>query len=877
MGRLGEIWRRLRFVFRRRQFDRDLEEEMRFHLDMKAADQGPDQARRTFGNMTRLREASREAWGWKRLEALARDVRYGLRQFGRSPGFTAAAVLTLALGLGANTAIFTVLYGVVLRPLPYPDPGGIAKVYLTVDAHQGRGERTIGFSYPKFEELRRLNTVFASMAGYAVRNATLTAPAPADRISAEYVSAAYFRILGVPAALGRTFLDEEEATPGTPAAAVIGDGLWHDRFGADPAAIGKTIRLDDTPFTIVGVGPKGFKGDSGRADLWVPLAAAGEGTMTNRKEHWFEVMARLKPGVMPAQASAEVQAVMRGLESVQPSGGANSLWDAGAVPLAESKLDRKLARGLVILYAAVGFVLLIACANLANLTMARLAGRQREIALRVALGAGRGSLVRQFLVENVMLALGGGAAGLLLAMWGMKLLERLRPVESDYGGWPSYLRAIDPETLRMTAPVLAFAAALSVLAGLLFGLAPALRAARGDAGEVLKGGALWRPARHRLANLRGVLLAGQMALVVVLLAGAGLTIRGFARLVQAPLGIRAENVLTFRLGLPWRKYQGKAAMQHMDRLLARFGNLPGVEAAVVSDDLPVRIRGTVTPVVVESGPPNQYIGSHHVGPEFFWVFRIPMRAGRAFTERDRDGPPVAILSERAARLLFPGENPIGRHVNVGEDCEVVGVAADVQYGSQSQQLAIVGDAFRPPRSGGGYVALRIAGNPKGLIPAVRRIVAELEPEAPVFDVRTMEEHVFAANSAARFSTVLLGVFAGLALALAVVGIYGVFSYAVAARTREFGIRIASGARARDILKLVVGDGAVLCAAGLAAGLPAALAATRTLGSLLYEVKPGDAATYFAAAAVLVATALAACLLPALRATKVDPVVALRCE
>jgi predicted permease len=879
MERLGEVWRRLMFLFRRRQFDRDLEEEMRFHLDMKAMDEGLDRARRSFGNMTLLRETSHEAWGWKRLEELARDVRYGLRQFGRSPGFTAAAVLTLALGLGANTAIFTVLYSVVLKPLPYSDPGGIVKVYLTIDAHQGRGERTIGFSYPKFEELRRIDTLFASMAGYALRSSTLTAPAPADRISSEFVSRAYFRILGVPAALGRTFLDEEDATAGAHAAAVIGDGLWRERFGADPAAIGKTIRLDDIPFTIVGVAPKGFKGDSGHADLWVPLATAGQGSMKNRREHWFEVIARLKPGVTPSQASAEVKAVMRSLERLQPSGGANSVWDAGAMPLAESKLDRKLARGLVILYAAVGFVLLIACANLANLTMARLAGRQREIALRVALGAGRGSLVRQFLVENVMLALGGGAAGLLLAMWGMKLLERLRPVESDYGGWPSYLRAIDPESLRMTAPVLAFAVALSVLAGLLFGLAPALRAARGDAGEVLKGGALWRPARHRLANLRGVLLAGQMALVVVLLAGAGLTIRGFARLVQTPLGIRAENVLTFRVDLPRRKYQGKAAMQNMDRLLARFGNLPGVEAAVASEDLPVRTRSTVTPVQVESGPQNQYIGLHYVGPGFFRVFRIPMRAGRTFTERDRDGSQVAILSERAARLLFPAENPIGRHihVNLGEDCEVVGVVAEVQYGNQAQQLAIVGDAFRPPRSGGGYVALRVAGNPKGLIPAVRRIVAELEPEAPVFDARTMEEHVFAANSSARFSTVLLGMFAGLALALAVVGIYGVFSYAVAARTREFGIRIASGARARDILKLVIGDGAVLCAAGLAAGLPAALAATRTLGSLLYDVKPGDRATYLAASAVLVATALAACLFPALRATKIDPVVALRCE
>jgi cell division protein FtsX len=499
--------------------------------------------------------------------------------------------------------------------------------------------------------------------------------------------------------------------------------------------------------------------------------------------------------------------------------------------------------------------------------MARLAGRQREIALRMALGAGRGSLVRQFLVENVMLALGGGAAGLLLAMWGMKLLERLRPVENDYGGWPSYLRAIDPESLRITAPALAFAAAL-------FGAGRALVRTGADAA----GGAR---RRRRSAERRRVVAAGAASpgesprRSAGGTDGAGGGAAGGSG-IDHP-GLRADHVLTFRVGLPWRKHQGQADMKPMDRLLERFGNLPGVEAAAVSDDLPVRMRSTVTEVVVESGPPNQYIGLHYVGPAFFRVFRIPMRAGRTFTERDRDGPPVAILSESAARRLFPGANPIGRHVNVGEDCEVVGVAAEVQYGNQTQQLAIVGDAFRPPRSGGGYVELPVAGNPTGLIPAVRRVVAEMQPEAPVYDARAMEEHVFAANSAARFSTVLLGVFAGLALALAVVGIYGVFSYAVAARTREFGIRIASGARARDILRLVAGDGAVLCAAGLAAGLPAALAATRTLGSLLYDVQPGDVATYFAAAAILVATALAACLFPALRAIKVDPAVALRCE
>jgi predicted permease len=700
MDWLGELWRRLLFPLRRRQLDRDLEEEMRFHLDMKAGqnlETGTDAgearyaARRRFGNELALREAAREAWSWRWLDALARDVRYGVRAFGRSPGFTAVAVLTLALGLGANTAIFAVLYNVVLRPLPYPDADRLVKVYLTANSDR-RGPRDVSFSYPKFQDLKRANTVFDSMAAYGNRPYTIMSPGPAERVRGEVASASYFPMLGITPAMGRTFLAEEDSDPDAHTVAILGDHLWRGRFGADPSAIGKTIRIDGKSLTIVGVAPPGVRGDSGNAEFWMPFSMAGSDSFNFRQQHWHQAIAHLKPGVTPAQAAVEVRAIMRRLEEEQPSG--SGTWDANAVSLGESKIDPALAKGLAILYAAVGFVLLIACANLANLTMARMVGRQREIAVRVAIGAGRASLVRQVLVENVLLSAAGGVAGMLLAAWSMHLLALIRP-EANAGYWPSYMRQLDAQAMSVTAPVLAFSLALSFFAGILFGLAPALKATRGDVNELLKGGAPRGPHRHRGPGFRRALLAGQMALVVVLLVGAGLMIRSFARLSAIPLGVETRNVLTVRLSLPYQKYKGVAGRQFFDRLMARVRGLAGVDAVTIAEDLPALERGTITVAeAIDSRPANEFIGWRSVDPGFFELFRIPMRSGRTFTERDLKGPPVAILSEWAARALFPGQNPIGHHIKANRtDCEIVGVAAEIHYEKQRQQLAIVGDMY----------------------------------------------------------------------------------------------------------------------------------------------------------------------------------------
>jgi predicted permease len=606
---------------------------------------------------------------------------------------------------------------------------------------------------------------------------------------------------------------------------------------------------------------------------------ADAGALTHRPQHWHQVIAHLKPGVTVEQAAKQVRAIMRRLEEQKPSG--FGTWDANVVGLAESKIDPVLSKGLMVLYAAVGFVLLIACANLANLTLARMVGRQREIGLRVAIGAGRRAVVRQVLVENVLLSLIGGFAGLLVAVWSMPLMALLRP-QVELGFWPSYMRQLDAQAMRVNLPVLVFSLVLSLIVGILFGLAPALKASRADVNEVLKGGVPQsNQSAPSAAGLRSLLLAGQMSLVFVLLVGAGLMIGSFAKLTAIPLGIGTRNVLTVRLNLPWDKYNGAAGRQFFNQVVAKVRGLPGVEATTISGDLPAMERGTITmPEAIDSRAVNQYIGWHAVDPGFFELFHIPVRSGRAFTENDSVGPHVAILSEWAAHALFPGQNPIGHHIKAqGADCEIVGVAAEIHFEKQQpQQLPIVGDMYiAPARSSSGYLIIRTAYNPKALLPEVRRIVAGIDPGIPIQGARTMQDNISLVHSYERFSTLLLAVFAALAMGLAIVGIYGVFSYAVAARTREFGIRVAMGAQRQDILKLVIGEGLKLTLIGMAIGVIGSLVLTRFLSSSLYGWKPADPMTLAGVAVLLMVVALAACYIPARRATKVDPMVALRYE
>ncbi len=584
---------------RRKRMMEDLDQDIRDFIERETQDNiergmPPEEARyaalRKFGNVTRVTEDTREVWSFVWLEQLWQEARFALRILRKSPGFTAVAVFTLALGIGANAVIFAVLYNVVLRPLPYPDGSRLVHVYLTVDSDR-RGARDCSFSYPKFQDLKRLNTVFDSMASYALRTYTITGPGPAERVHGEIVSASYFSMLGITTAMGRTFLPEEDGSPGAHSVAILSDGLWHGRFGADPAVIGKTLEINGQTCHIVGVTPPGVNGDSGQAAFWIPISMGDSGDLTARQQHWHQVIAHLKPGVTVAQAATEVRAIMRRLEEQQPS--FDGIWDSNAVSLAESKIDPVLAKGLLVLYGAAGFVLLIACANLANLTMGRMVGRQREIGVRVAIGAGRAALIRQVLVENSLLSAAGGLAGTLVAMWSMPLLALLRP-EANVSFWPSYMRQLDAQTMRVTAPVLVFSLALSLATGILFGLAPALKASRGDVNDVLKGGApQGSHPRRWTVGFRSLLLGAQVALVVVMLVGTGLMLRSFAKLTGIPLGIAARNVLTVPLELPWQKYNDVSRRQFFDQLVAQVRGLPGVEAATMGD-LPAMERGDVT-------------------------------------------------------------------------------------------------------------------------------------------------------------------------------------------------------------------------------------------------------------------------------------------
>jgi predicted permease len=829
------------------------------------------------------------------MAALISDIRHGWRVLRGNPGFTAVAVLTLALGLGANTTIFCLLYSVVLRPLPYPQAGRLMSVYLTVSGN--RGVEKIPWSYPKFEDFRRLNRSFESLAAYTPANFNLTGDGDPERASGELVSPTYFPMLGIHAAAGRLFLPSEDDAASAPNVVVISDGLWRRRYGADRGMLGRTIRLNQLPVTVVGILGPGVKGESSTADIWAPIVAApllmqNPSRLTGRMSHWHQVLGRLRPGTTLEQARADVEQTVKRMEEAQSSarpGMGLSQWGAGAERLADAKVDSGIRYSLIVLFAAIGFVLLIACVNLANLLLSRAVARQKDVAVRLSLGATRAALIRQFLIESVLLALLGGLAGLLVAAWGLELLRFLQP-EAAGRFWSGYVRAVDADSLKIQGPVVAFNLLLSLITGLLFGLWPAFRSTRCETSQALKGtgeAAASPRGVWRRFNTRGVLVSAQMALALVLLAGAGLTIRSFARLLATDLGVHTDRILTFRIDLPRREYNGPATRTFYRDLTARLAALPGVEAAAVTDALPVRGQANVTPMKVDGQADMKTAAVHQVGFDFFRSMGVPLIRGRLLSEQDNErSRHVALINQSAARRLFGGQDPLGRRVELwiggftkgDERPEIVGIVGDVKFDKVEEPVGTdIYLSYLQSVDATSYVVMRSVADPEGLTAAARAEVNKLDAALPIYDVKTMERHVADATSRARFSTVLLGVFAALALALAAIGVYGVISYSVAARTREIGIRIALGATRANVLRMVLGDGFVLCLAALAAGVPAAFASTRVLASLLYQVKPGDLTTFLAVSTVLAGVALLATFVPARRACAIDPANALRTE
>jgi putative ABC transport system permease protein len=804
------------------------------------------------------------------------DVRYGVRMLWKNPGFTAVAVVALALGIGANSAIFSVVNTVLLRPLPYKEPERLVMVWED-DAKHGFPNDTPAVA--NYVDWRNQNQVFEGMAATADQSFNLTGEGEPERFDGKRVSANFFSLLGVEPQFGRAFMPEEDV-PGANRVVVLSHGLWQRRFGSDPGVVGKSITLNGEGHTVVGVMPADFQFLSKDVGMWVPIAFTPQ-QLASRGGHYLEVVARLKPGVTVERAQAEMSTIAARLQQQYPD--QNTDLGATVVSLHEEVVGN-IRPALLVLLGAVGFVLLVACANVANLLLARAAVRQKEIALRTALGASRLRLIRQFLTESVLLAALGGVVGLLLSVWGVTLLKSFIPENI------SQVKAI-----TVDARVLGFTLLVTLLTGLVFGLAPAAQASKFNLNETLKEGGRDAAAARGSNRVRGLLVVGEVAVSLVLLVGAGLLINSFLRLRHVDPGFRTDNLLTMSVVLPQQKYpdQARRSAFYAD-MIRRVEALPGVRSAGVTNWIPLVRQGDSIGVTIEGQPapvPGQgkmpVLMTRVVSPHYFSTMGIQLLQGRVFEEgRDRvDSPCVVVIGEAVARKYWPNENPLTKRIVPGrpqtpEDwCQVVGVVKDVRQTDLSAEpkpqmyVPYEQAGFFAPR----HLVVKTEGDPLALAGSVRKTVWEVDRDQPVSNVSTMEGVLSESIARQRFSTLLLGVFAGVALVLAAVGIYGVMSYSMAQRTREIGIRMALGAQKWDVLKLAVGQGLRLVAVGVAVGLAGALALTRVMTSLLYGVSATDPATLVIISLVLVAVALLASYIPARRAAKVDPLIALRYE
>jgi putative ABC transport system permease protein len=810
------------------------------------------------------------------MNTLWQDLRFGVRMLAKSPGFALVAVAALALGIGANTAIFSVVNTVLLRPLPFAQPERLVTVIPRDERDGSLGD---AHSYPNFTDLRAQKQLFEAAAAYSAANSFLLGSDEPELLRGLVTSADLFPMLGVRPALGRTFTAEEDK-PGAQRVIVLSDGLWRRRFNADPAIVGKSITLTSGPITVIGVMPPGFKYPVGMAkvDYWLPLVPNVQpGTLTERGAVFLAVVARVRAGATLQQAQAELNRTSQQLAAAYPD--SNTALGFMLRPLHE-ELVGDVRPALYVLLAAVGFVLLIACANVANLLLARAAARQREIAVRVALGASRWRIVRQLLTESLLLALAGGGLGLLLAMWGLDLLIAAAPQNIPR----LHEAALDPV-------VLAFTVGVSLLTGVVFGLAPALQATKTDFNEALKEGGRSGGEGLRQNRLRAVLVVAEVALSLVLLVGAGLLMQSFTRLLKVDPGFRPEHVLTADVVARSNSYpkpEQRAAF--FQQVLQRIAQLPGVEAAGAVSPLPLGGNFEAFSFTIEGHPPaprgeEPSADFRITSADYFRAMSIPVQRGRAFSERDNaSAPPVVIVNETFARHFFAGEDPLGRRMVVGTGAEdrpreIVGVVGDVRHaGLDAETTPEMYVPYLQESAGRLTIVTRARAGDAGAIAAsVRQSVREVDKDQPVYNVRPMTQLLADSVARRRFNMLLLGLFAAVALLLAALGLYGVMAYSVTRRTHELGIRIALGAQTRDVLRLVVRQGMALVAVGLVIGVCAALVVTRLIRTLLFGVSNVDPLTYAGVALLLLVVTLVACLVPARRATKVDPMVALRYE
>jgi putative ABC transport system permease protein len=815
------------------------------------------------------------------MTTLLQDIRYGLRLLWQKPGFTAVAVLTLALGIGANTAVFSLVSAVLVRPLKYREAERLVMVWEDATA--------AGFAHDtpavaNYADWRAQNRSFEDVAAIDQRTYDLTGEGgEPEKILGFAVTSNFFPLLGAEPALGRTLLPEEDR-PGAHRVAVLSHGLWQRRFGGERSAVGREVLLNGEPYTVVGVMPADFQFEYTDVALWVPVAFTPE-QLANRGNHYLEVVARMKPGVTVEQADEDVKAVTRGIAEADPNNATG--LSAVVVPLRE-QLAGEVRRPLLLLLAAVALVLLIACANVAGVLLSRAAARRREIAVRAALGASRRRIVRQLMTESALLSAAGGLLGTLLAVWTFAFLGQLVPAGMRASAEP-----------RLDSAVLGFTLLVSLAASVAFGLAPALQASKTDLNGALKQAA-GRSSAGAGRRLRGAFVVAEVALALVLLVGAGLVVRTLYNLRGQYAGLRPESALTLRTQLAENRYREPARRAAFyEGVLERVKHLPGVVAAGYTTAVPLTRKGGANGLSVEgkdNGPGAAWNANHRqVSPDYFRALGLAVRVGRGFTEQDDEGAPrVVVVNETLARSFWPGESALGKRFKVGTPespqpwMTVVGVVEDVRqmasdepvkaemyvpYKQAASYWQSPASAFFAPRD----LVVRTSVEPNSVVPSVREAVREVDPYQPVSSVRTLEEVLGRDTAQRRVGMILLAAFAGLALLLAALGIYGVLSFFVVQHTPEIGVRMALGASPGDMLRMVVGRGMRLALGGVGLGLAAALALTRLIESQLFGVSATDPLTFAGLALVLAAVALLACLVPARRATKVDPMVALRYE
>jgi putative ABC transport system permease protein len=808
----------------------------------------------------------------KRLEdEMFQDLRYGLRMLRKNPGFTLIAITTLALGIGANTAIFSVVNATLLRPLPFPEPERLVMAW-TRNWQGGVEQGDVSLS--DYLEWRNRLSSATEVAAWGPYGFNITQENDPEKITSVVASPNFFQTLGVGMLKGRAFLPEDSA-PGAANVVILSHGLWQRRYGADPNMVGRALTLDGARYTVIGVTPPGFHFPNREVEMWGPLDLTPQGG--DRRQRWLKVVARLKTGVGVEQARGELETIAGQLARQFPDTHQN--WSAGFTPLHEMAVkDRR--RALSLLFAAVGFVLLIACVNVANLSLARVETRRKEMAIRAALGAGRQRMIRMLLVESGVLALAGGVCGLLLARGALSLLKIFIPAERIPG--PDELGLLQFDQIGLDSRALGFTLLVALLTSVLFGLIPALQSARLDLNQSLKAGGGTSATPDRL---RGALIVAEVALTMLLLVGAGLLLRSFQRLLTVDPGFRAKNLLTFRVS-PSSKYRrAPERLNYYQQVTAQLRSLPGVEAVGATTSLPFTSTDLRSPIGIEGRPQASadMVSFNSVTPDYFTTMNIPLRRGRFFTAYDTmEARPVAIINEMTARRYWPDENPLGKKLKTrfsGQDfIEVVGVVGDTRQSGLEAEVKpeVFVSAAQRPWSFMTF-AVRASGDPSAIAVAARNRVWAVDRDVPVYELTTLEQRRSDSLAQRRFNMFLLASFAVLALLLAAVGIYGVMSYAVSQRTREIGVRMALGAEPRDALRLVIWRGMKPALLGIGLGLSGALALTRLMRTLLFGVSATDPLTFAAVASFLFGVAAVACYLPARRATKVDPLVSLRQE